>query len=74
MYDGAELNRCNPVSKRVYVTLPDAIYEDLEQWANSQGRAVANLTAFLIETVVTNAKEEGKIPPKKPPTKGKEAK
>lgn len=56
------------------MTLPDAIYEDLEQWANSQGRAVANLTAFLIETVVTNAKEEGKIPPKKPPTKGKEAK
>ena len=60
------------VSKRVTVTLPDAIFSDLEQWANSEGRPTANLAAFLIETAVKEAKEQSKIPPpKEPPLKGR---
>jgi hypothetical protein len=55
------------VSKRVFVTLPDSVFEDLEQWADSQGRPTANLAAFLIETSIRQAKENGEIsPPKKP--------
>jgi len=60
------------VSKRVTVTLPDAVFEDLERWADLEGRPTANLAAFLIEIEVKEAKEQGKIPPpKEPPPKGR---
>lgn len=56
------------VSKRVFVTLPDLAYDKLERWADSQGRPVANLAAFLLETALNEAEEEGKIPlPKNSP-------
>jgi hypothetical protein len=59
------------VSKRVFVTLPDLAYDKLERWADSQGRPVANLAAFLLETALNEAEEEGKIPLKKdPPASG----
>ena len=60
------------VSKRVFVTLPDTVFEELERWADSEGRATANLAAFLIELSVRQANEQGKIPPpKRIPPKGK---
>ena len=37
------------MSKRFMVTLPDAVYKRLEEWAESEGRPVANLASFLIE-------------------------
>ncbi len=60
------------VSKRVYITLPDSVYEALERWADAQGRSIANLAAYIVEKTVEQAQEEGKIPPQKPsssPTK-----
>ncbi|HEY9879612.1 MAG TPA: hypothetical protein V6D29_14235 [Leptolyngbyaceae cyanobacterium] len=51
------------VSKRVFLTLPDVVYQDLERWAESQGRPVANLGAFIVETAVREAKDRGEIPP-----------
>ncbi len=57
------------VSKRVYVTLPDSVYEALERWADKQGRPTANLAGFLLEVAVLEAQKTGEIPPeqKKPP-------
>ncbi|MGF1524860.1 MAG: hypothetical protein ACFBSF_21250 [Leptolyngbyaceae cyanobacterium] len=52
------------VSKRVFLTLPDVVYQDLEKWAESQGRPVANLGAFLIETAIRQAKTSGEFPDK----------
>lgn len=52
------------MSKRVFLTLPDSVYESLERWANSQGRPIANLAAFLVEVAVSEADEAGKIPAK----------
>lgn len=61
------------VSKRLFLTLPDAIFADLERWADAEGRATANLGAFLIETAVKEAKAEGKIPPpQQPSSKGRD--
>lgn len=37
------------MSKRFSVTLPDSIYDQLEKFADAQGRTTANLAAFLIE-------------------------
>lgn len=50
------------MSKRVYLTLPDIVYENLERWADEQGRPVANLAAYLVERAVEQAQQEGKIP------------
>lgn len=56
------------VSKRVHITLPDYIYESLEQWADRQGRPTASLIAFIVETAVLEAKKKGDLPsgPQKP--------
>jgi predicted DNA-binding protein len=58
------------VSKRINVTLPDSLYEELERWAEAQGRPTANLAAFLIEIGLREGKEKGEIPP--PITKTKQ--
>ena len=51
------------VSKRVNLTLPDVVYEDLERWAGLQGRPPANLGAFLVEAAIRKAKESGELSP-----------
>jgi len=48
--------------KRVTVTLPTRIAEDLERWAEWEARPPANLAAFLIESSV-----RAKFPEKYPP-------
>jgi hypothetical protein len=50
------------VSKRINVTLPDTVLEDLEVWAAFQGRPTANLAAFLIEMSIKLAKNSGEFP------------
>lgn len=40
------------MSKRTTITLPDAIFDDLEEWADGEGRPTANLAAFLVEIAV----------------------
>ena len=49
------------VSKRINVTLPDSVVEELEQWADNQGRSLANLAAFLLESSLKEAKAKGEI-------------
>ncbi len=51
------------MTKRVYLTLADKVYDALERWANDQGRPVANLAAYLVERAIEDAENEGKIPP-----------
>jgi hypothetical protein len=51
------------VSKRVFLTLPDGIADDLERWAASEKNKAATLAGFLVEEAVRRAKEQGKIPP-----------
>jgi hypothetical protein len=52
------------VSKRVFVTLPDVVFEHLETWAEMQGRPTANLAGFIIETAIRKAIESGELPVK----------
>lgn len=47
------------MSKRIQVTLPDRLAEDLEKWAEYDGRPLSNLAAFLLERAVIEAKREG---------------
>lgn len=55
--------RYTKMTKRVYLTLADKVYDALERWAEDQGRPVANLGAYLVEKCVEEAEAEGKIPP-----------
>lgn len=48
--------------KRLYLTLPNGIYEALERWAESEENKPASLGAFIIEREVREALESGKIP------------
>jgi hypothetical protein len=58
---GCNLHPWTPVSKRINVTLPDAIFAELELWAEAQGRPTANLAAYLIEAGMRQAKLEGEF-------------
>jgi hypothetical protein len=49
------------VSKRFTVTIPDSVFDDLEEWADYQGRPTANLAAYLIEAGIRQAKVEGEF-------------
>lgn len=52
----------NPdASKRVNLTLPDVVFDDLEAWAEYQGRPTANLAAYLVESAIREAKEKGEF-------------
>lgn len=52
----------NSVSKRFFVTLPDAIGEALDRWAEAERNKPASLAAFLLEKVIREAMDQGKIP------------
>lgn len=56
-----ELMQGQSVSKRINVTLPDAVAELLEKWADHEGRPTANLAAYIIETAVRDAESKGKF-------------
>ena len=49
------------MSKRVQLTLPDTIYDDLEQWAKEDGRPLANLCNFLLERAVMGERERREV-------------
>jgi len=46
------------MSKRIQVTLPDRLADDLDKWANFDGRPLSNLCAFLLEKAVSDAKDK----------------
>jgi len=59
-----QISKLEDVSKRVFITVPDAVFADLEDWADQQGRPTANLAAFLVETAVRQAKDKGEYKPR----------
>ena len=62
MREQANINLDRLVSKRINVTLPDSVADELENWAEAQGRSLANLAAFLLELSIKQAKESGDFP------------
>ena len=53
----------NAAMKRITITLPDSAATELEDWAQQQGRPVANLATFLVEMGIREAKEKGDYSP-----------
>jgi hypothetical protein len=48
--------------KRIFLSLPPAILEALELWAESEGNRPTSLANWIVETAVREAMEKGKIP------------
>jgi len=53
----------NPMAKKVFASVPDAVAKDLEEWSKQQGRSLSNLIAYLLENSVRHAKEQGEFTP-----------
>jgi hypothetical protein len=51
-------------SKRLNLSLPEHLYDDLKVWADYQGRSMANLANFLLERSIASAKIDGEFPTK----------
>ena len=49
------------MTKRVSLTLPDYLHEDLSIIAKNQGRTLANLANFLIEQAVMEMRQKGEF-------------
>lgn len=53
------------VTKRLHISLPDGIADELEKWARSEGNKPTSLAAFLVERAVRERIErlesEGKV-------------
>lgn len=54
----------NQMTKRINLTIPDALFEDLDYWAKQEGRSMANLSAVLLESAVKSAKANEEFPNK----------
>ncbi|WP_013325652.1 ribbon-helix-helix domain-containing protein [Gloeothece verrucosa] len=52
----------NVTSKRLNLSLPEHLYDDLRIWADHQGRSMANLANFLLERSISTAKVDGEFP------------
>ena len=51
----------NPMAKKVFASVPDAVAKDLEEWSKQQGRSLSNLIAYLLENSVKSAREKGEF-------------
>jgi len=49
------------MTKRISVSLPDITHEKLQQWADNEGRSLAQLASYLLQRAVEVAESEGKI-------------
>lgn len=49
------------MAKRISITIPDAYYDELSQWAEERGEATASLAIYLIRKAIDNAKDSGEL-------------
>lgn len=52
------------VSKRINITVPDEMFEDLSVLADKQKRSIASLVTYLASEGLEQAKQKGEIPKK----------
>lgn len=48
----------NVMPRKIQVTLPDRIGDELEKWAEYEGRPLANLCNYLLEAALKAEKEK----------------
>jgi hypothetical protein len=56
----------NLMTKRVNVSLPDPVFEDLKRLAEIRDQAAGTVAAILIEFALKDYKDRGELPSDKP--------
>ena len=51
------------MTKRVNMSLPDPVYEELQRWAKYRDQAVAAVAAIAVERAIRDAIASGELPP-----------
>ena len=51
------------MTKRVNMSLPDPVYEELQRWAKHRDQAVAAVAAIAVERAIRDAIASGELPP-----------
>jgi len=59
------------MAKKVFASVPDTIADELQDWADQQGRSLSSLVSFLLENSLRQAKDKGEYQPSPSATKRK---
>lgn len=49
------------MTKRLSTSLPDLTYQMLQDWADTEGTSLSDLSGYIIKRAVEEAQKEGKI-------------
>ncbi|MGF1493940.1 MAG: hypothetical protein ACFBSC_16100 [Microcoleaceae cyanobacterium] len=49
------------MTKRLNLTIPDTVYDGLQEWADVEGTKMTTLASYLVETATKDAMERGVI-------------
>ncbi|MDV3002755.1 MAG: hypothetical protein N5P05_004410 (plasmid) [Chroococcopsis gigantea SAG 12.99] len=55
--------RAIKMTKKLSTTLPDLTYQLLQDWADTEGTSLSDLSGYIIRKAVEEAQREGKIKP-----------
>jgi hypothetical protein len=51
------------MAKKVFASVPDRIADELQDWADQQGRSLSSLISYMLENSLRAAKEKGDYEP-----------
>jgi hypothetical protein len=51
------------MAKKVFASVPDKIADELQDWADQQGRSLSSLISYMLENSLRAAKEKGDYQP-----------
>lgn len=51
------------MTKRLSTSLPDLIYQMLQDWADTEETSLSDLSGYILKRAVEDAQKEGKIKP-----------
>jgi|JI8StandDraft_2_1071088.scaffolds.fasta_scaffold05459_7 hypothetical protein len=51
------------MAKKIFASVPDTIADELQDWADQQGRSLSSLISYMLENSLRAAKEKGEYQP-----------
>jgi hypothetical protein len=51
------------MAKKIFASVPDTIADELQDWADQQGRSLSSLISYMLENSLRTAKDKGDYQP-----------
>jgi hypothetical protein len=51
------------MAKKIFASVPDTIADELQDWADQQGRSLSSLISYMLENSLRAAKDKGDYKP-----------